>query len=706
MSKNLKNRKEVPIPHNALGGSRIYIYLDSTAPCRGNQKIYIGTSVGNGMMRPNDNFGKYFPELAKKWTGESPARHTYSVGLYSLVLGISHRTGLYDSLVSSYGPQYANAILDFATYCIKSRSNVAQHFEGSMDGSVLFSERAYSDSWYGDMFGAMTDEQGEMLMESWMGHVREGLEGNVKQKVYIAIDGSNSDSDVKDGSLLPRHGHAKSGSSSKVVAYIYGVLAPSGLPLTFDVFRGNMVDSKAMLDMKVRLERCGFEVEGLLIDRFFCNEPLLKRLKDDGWDYVVKMKEGDTGFKYMFGKYASQIKDRFKYLVSGDGVFGITSRGSIFKGSEEVHLGLFYDNENGGDRVRALTKKIWKALRSARESISKGKEPSIPAEMGRYLRVVKDKSGKVTWVEAKEDACQEAMDCKGFFAIGSTLDMSAEELNQTYNMRDVSEKCYSMVGTQLGNNVTRTHRTPSIKAKHVISFVASILRCHIMNLCAEMDLPTNEVIHDLGDIHLRLAKGDSYAYVHSASVAQLQILGRYGITEETMGAIAADFNLRKSGESAVSDNRSLVLGQKPGIPAIPAKLDVREEHESTDGNPPVKDMAVEKRKRGRPKDRKDAKPRHRRTNEELGKTPAKRKRKPKSAAASGTEQEVAKEEQTVAGQVPSGGNPDKPRRGRPKGSKNKKTLLLEEERAKVRQEWENRHKKGAKASGKSGNESE
>lgn len=161
-------------------------------------------------MRPNDNFAEFFPELMRQWTGEEPPRHVYSVGLYSLVLAISHKTGLYGSLLSSFGPQYANAILDFSTYCLKEGSNVARHFAGSMDGRVLFSEQAY-----GDMFRNITQEQGERFMEKWIGCVKKGLtQGSGKPKVWIAVDGSNSDSDVKEGSDLPRYGHAKSGSSS------------------------------------------------------------------------------------------------------------------------------------------------------------------------------------------------------------------------------------------------------------------------------------------------------------------------------------------------------------------------------------------------------------------------------------------------------------------------------------------------------------
>ena len=672
-----------------MGTKRIYFYLDPSVTCRESQKIYIGYGTGNGMMRPNANFRDFFPRLWKEWSGEDPVRHVYSLGLYALVLGISHTTGLYGALVQAYGPQHANAIIDFAAYCIKYRSNAAQNYGASMDGSVLFSEKAYSDSWYGKMFGTITDEQNERFMELWMEKVKEGL-GEGGHDVWIAVDGSNSDSDVKEGSRLPRHGHAKSNTSSKVVGYLYAVVAPGGLPVCFDVHPGNVVDTKGMQDMKIRLEKSGYKVSGLLIDRFFCNQPLLSQVTNDGWEYVVMLKESDSGFKQMYGKYGAEIKDRFKYLVSEEAVFGVASRGSIFKGSEEVCLGLFYDGENGGARSRTFVKKVLRALRDARAAIGKGEVPSIPKEMSRYIIIAKDPDGRITGVEPVDEACQHEMDSKGYCAIASSLDMDAGNLNRTYHLRDASEKNYSIVGTQLGNNVTRTHKTQGIKSKHVISFVASIIRNHIMNTCLSMDIPTNEFIQDLSDIHLRLATDSSYAYVRNASSNQLAVLGKYGVTEEVLNAIAVEFTKRVFSDSHVSMSREGVFQSRDMQDAAAAPGNGAGEEatgrKKATGKRSGKDVEIVKRSPGRPKGAKDAVQRHRRTNEELGKTPAKRKRKSKVRVE--TEEAPATSGGPKAMQTEI--SVQKGKRGRPKGSKNKKTLEREAEQAKIREAWKSR----------------
>ena len=113
-------------------------------------------------------------------------------------------------------------------------------------------------------------------------------------------------------------------------------------------------------------------------------------------------------------------------------------------------------------------------------------------------------------VEYNFEAWQKSSDETGYFSIVSSAARSAQEIFSLYRMRDVLEKQYSILKSQLRFDTTRVHTDTAIEARLATAFIASILRTEIEIVCKELELNTNEMIRKLDRAYLRYMPGDRY----------------------------------------------------------------------------------------------------------------------------------------------------------------------------------------------------
>ena len=100
------------------------------------------------LMYPNDTFRMRYPAEWAKVYGEPRLPFEFHIGLYCATLAIGRSTGLYDILQEAMGPKNGNAVMDYAMFLLRSRSNTTQLFAETMRTQALFSERAYEGEIY------------------------------------------------------------------------------------------------------------------------------------------------------------------------------------------------------------------------------------------------------------------------------------------------------------------------------------------------------------------------------------------------------------------------------------------------------------------------------------------------------------------------------------------------------------------------------
>ncbi|WP_405297425.1 transposase, partial [Methanobrevibacter sp.] len=579
MSHIYREKREIPIPENGYinkHDGRVFIFIpsDNNAKKRDCKRMNIGKAATEKTMYANENFRFYFPELWEKYYGGSNGKMKYVMhpGMYALTLGVCHKNGLYDLLLDVFGPVDANLMIDYSMYSIMDHSNVSLGYRDRMSSEVMFSHNgASSDTKISEFFSRnITEEKGYDFRSKWLDKC---VEKNVTD-AWISIDGSNNDC-VSNSCILATEGKAKSGKNTPIVSYMYAVCAETGLPLTFDVYHGGSVDSKAFHKVIELLNGHGITVKGIIIDRGFATEEVLEHIRSMNLPFVVMLKSDSYGYMDMVEKHWMKVKVRMNHIVNENGLFGMSERHRIFKkSSPDDFVSIFYDMTNGCARAATLINKVVKAKKEMVAAMADGKKPVPPANLKKYFQITEKSDGTYD-VVYDINTWQNDVDRKGFSAIGTSHDFGIEETDRIYNLRNSSEIQYSYIKTQLGSNVTRVHSTDAVLSKFLVCFVSSIIRNEIQRSCKNLGLSTNSTIQEIDRIEILLQQNHNYIAIHNETSRAKLLLASFDILPSDFDIIAAEVTSRFTSSFESLERKKpqhTVTKRKPGRPKKNIKI--------------------------------------------------------------------------------------------------------------------------------------
>lgn len=502
----------------------------------------VGLAISESEMYPNSFFRWKFPEIYAQYSKEELPEHTKSIGLYTASLAIGQGTGLYQSLIDSYGIETSNAIMDFSCFSILSNSNVAMLYHDTMRQQLLYSESLRNDSWFSSFFkDQINSNQTEEFQKAWAGKC---MDAGCKS-VWISIDGSNCENHATKCELAEK-GHSKTKNNSDIISYMYAVDAVNATPIAYRVYRGSRVDTRELNEIITFLVSYDIDIEGVILDRGFCDADSIKVLKSFGLKYILMMKQNTLAYETMSLRYGNDIKSKWKYSLDAYGIYGITEKTKLFsKSPEEAYVSLFYDSSNGTARTATFVSKLKKEIRTLSNIMQSGDRPSIPKEYASYISLKKDEGGKYM-LSTDGEAIQKVMDAKGLSAIACSENMSADDINHLYHLRDASEKQFMILKSQLGNDVMRAHYTSGIESRFAVAFVAAIIRNYMMNAAMAAEIATNAVIRELNFLQMHLLHDDAYAYVHTENKKQIRFLAEIGVALQDLDYVADEENKRLS----------------------------------------------------------------------------------------------------------------------------------------------------------------
>ena len=625
MGKVFWNLPEIPIPDDASRNSydnQVSKYYRDGKNNR--RRVVIGHAVTTTTMHPNENFRFYYPGLWKKYYSEDViAQHELHFGQYAMLLGAGYRCGIYSLLHEHFGPEHANAIMDYAMYSIGLRSSSTQLLQDALYEQMRFSRRDWDDSWYSTFFSSKLPADSIHAFKIGFLQRYAALKPT---KVWICIDGSNRDCQMQ-GSSLAAQGQSKSGNNFNIISYIWAVDAETGMPVTWFVNPGSTPDVKALKEIVTFLAHSGIQVEGVILDRGFVAQETVSLVEDKlGLKLVMMLKSTTNAYCEMMERHASTIRRDLRYVLenSRDGMFGTVDQVKLFKSSSKQHyVGLFFNGSNGSKRIIHFINKVLDEVARLRQVLAVSPDiAEVEPKFRKYVLINRD--GPKPEVEFIYDTWQQEMDSKCYSAIASSETISADELNKRYTLRQASECQFSLLKSQLNGGVIRVHSDESAKARFLVSFVASVLRTELMLTCKKHHLDLNEVMQKANTARMVLMPDHLYHSVNGCSKKVKTVLGEYGITEEHFDVFVNEVNtLNASG-----------LGSQ--FKKMPGQTDPQENCVKTEP-----DSQKPKRRPGRPKGSKNKKT---------------------------LEREALAAQQLAA---------TKRGPGRPKGSKNKKTLERE-----------------------------
>ena len=502
-------------------------------------------------MYPTDKYATIFPAAWEEAFNEKPKPIVKKMGLYALTQAVNAKIGIIDVLENSLGRPLTNSVLDFAMYSILCHSNVAASFENRMANQVLFNGASYSDSYYSELFEKQLEQAAiETFRKAWVSQCKQdGVDD-----VWLCIDGSNDDCESK-GVELAEKGHPKSGKNVDIVSFTYAV-SPNGRPVTFDVYRGGLVDTKELQRIIKFLKDSGMRIKGVILDRGYCNAKAIEYLNQEKIAYIIMVKGQPQGFIDTVEEYAQKIKMNVDWLIEGTYLFGVQKKCMLFDNYEkEDYITLFYDFRNANDRIEKLLKNIYNERDRLLSKIARGEDVSVTDKYKAYLYLVADKSG--SHVVMRKEALQNAIDSKGLYSIVSSIEMTPAEVYESYVSRNASETQYMFVKGQLGYGKVRVRYTPGVYARFMVGFVASIVRFEIEQAAIKVDRSTNEVVNEMNLLEMTNMNG-VYSYIHIENARQLEIFKQLNSDKTVLDETVKDENDRITGHVPTPRHR------KPG----------------------------------------------------------------------------------------------------------------------------------------------
>lgn len=524
------------------------------------KRTTIGRQVVGSLtkMHPTSQYKDIFPSQWEKITNEKVKPSSKSIGMFTAMQAINSKIGIKDILDNVYGVNISGAMIDYVMYSILHNTDATSGFASKMNDTLLYSSEPYSESWYSRLFEEeMAQDQDLLLRKKWAMQCKEdGVED-----VWLCIDGSNDDCQSK-GVELAEKGHAKSGKNINIVSFTYAV-TNDGKPVTYDVYRGGLVDKKAMQAIIDFLEECGISVKGVILDRGYCDANAIRYLNEKQIAYVIMVKGNPEGYGKLVQEYGSKIKMNAEYLIPHTFLFGHQDTVRLFKSYEHNdHVTLFYDYQNGNERVSALLKNIYAEMAKAEAALRNGVQPTIDKKYKQYLQIAEKENGTPNsqYVKLVPKTLQDAIDEKGLYSIVTSEKMSPEEVHNLYSSRNASETQYMLIKSQLGYGTVRVHYTQGVRAKFTLGFIATIIRYEIEQAAKTLDRNTNQMVLDLKKLQA-IKINDTYTYTHVESERQKSFFKNLNAKMEELLDESVKFeNDRLSGRVPAPRHR------KPGPP--------------------------------------------------------------------------------------------------------------------------------------------
>ena len=206
------------------------------------------------------------------------------------------------------------------------------------------------------------------------------------------------------------------------------------------------------------------------------------------------------------------------------------------------------------------------------------------------------------------------MSSNGFFSLAVSNDSTPNQGNLLYKMRDNSEILFSIIKSQEGGETVGVHKTEGIYSKFAMLFITSLIRFEIETACKKLDLETNPMILKMNSVIIMNTSNDKYEAIRNLTNETKLLLSEFDIDFNSLELLTNSFNDRKRTDcknpirNLPSDEISIVHSNshKRGKNSI-----TKIENNSSSNN--VNINVTEKSKGGRPKGKKDQKPRKQRS---------------------------------------------------------------------------------------------
>ena len=503
------------------------------------KRVCIGKKCNDhpGMMTPNTNFLRFFPEAALPEEAEGPERSScLHVGAYFVIRKVINEYFL-DRMIAKIIGRDAGLFLDLAVYSIITEGNAAQYYPSYAYNHPLMTEemKIYSDSKISEFLGEETDNQRIAFLNEW------NKKRDHREKIYISYDSTNKVCQAGDVDLA-EIGHSKEGSDKPVFNYSIAFDRDNKEPLFYEAYPGSIVDVSQLQFMLEKAEGYGYKHIGFILDRGYFSKGNIHFMDSKGYEFIIMVK----GMKKLVRELVLEVHGTFEQSrassIRAFKVNGTTIRHQLYPSDEqERYFHIFYDDRKHTAERAKLEQDIDQMDKQLKSW--QGMQVRPTGKYAKYFDLIYFHEGKedeaFSCARERTDVIDEDIKLCGYFVIISSDKMTAEEALTLYKGRDSSEKLFRGDKSYLGDKAERVYGSESVDTKVFIEFVALIIRNRIYT-CLKEEMLRNDkkfnfmtvpaALRELDKIEMVKGLDNEYRLDHAVTATQKAILNAFGMS--------------------------------------------------------------------------------------------------------------------------------------------------------------------------------
>ena len=503
------------------------------------KRVCIGKACPDrpGMMIPNTNFLRYFPEEALPDEADGPTRSScLQVGAYFVIRKVISDYHL-ERMIAPIIGRDAGLFMDLGVYSIITEGNAAQYYPSYAYNHPLMTEemKIYSDSKISDFLSKEMDDQRVAFLNEW-NRTRDH-----REKIYISYDSTNKVCQAGDVNLA-EIGHSKEGSDKSIFNYAVAWGNGNREPCFYEAYPGSIVDVSQLQFMLEKAEGYGYRHIGFILDRGYFSKGNIHFMDSRGYDFIIMVK----GMKKLVREVVTSVLGTFEQSRSTSirafKVNGTTVRHQLYPSDEKERcFHIFYDEKKHMAERSKLEQDI--DLMAKQLKSWEGMQVRPNGKYAKYFDLIYYHEGKEdeTFTAARErmDVIDQEIRLCGYFVIITSEDMTAEEALTLYKSRDSSEKLFRGDKSYLGDKAERVYGSESLDTKVFIEFVALIIRNKIYT-CLKDEMIKNDrklnfmtvpaALRELDKIEMVKGADNEYRLDHAVTATQKAILSAFGMT--------------------------------------------------------------------------------------------------------------------------------------------------------------------------------
>lgn len=491
-------------------------------------------------MHPNSNYFKYFAQKSVEVI-EVPAPYsdTLEIGVTTVLNKLVEEFNLDEILSKTFGSK-STLVKSLVFYNIRTGSNVAQHYESFARKSYPLTNPIYSQSTISNLYNDhITYKEINEFSDLWVNNVH--LLSKDKKDVILSIDSTNMNTH-SENIRISEYGKPKQDEGLEQVNLSYAILENSGLPVFFDLYPGSIIDQTQFEMLIKKTNTYEFKNPTLVLDRGFHSNKNIELMLDNNYSFIMMARGYYKKIGDLIDLSRAAIFNANNYIIE----YGVScvKQKLILGDNRPVNAYIYYNKRKDYEENSYWDKMVIKFMQDL-SKVSKASDGILNTYKS-YLKFDISDNGSFK-TSPNLETKQEKMNNAGFFVILSNLDLPGNEILRLYRKRDIIEKTFRMLKSELDASKTYAQNDEAYHSKVLVSFISAILRSifahKIKKYTLDYSMETvNSSINELAKIEAT-KNHNIYARKYALTKKQKEILNLLEIDEKDIDKDIQKINL-------------------------------------------------------------------------------------------------------------------------------------------------------------------